>query len=136
VVFGVLNTLFSQTIAFAADEFHASNSAQGVAGAAVRFGGLLSLVLIAIADRRGRRRILLVTTAAGCAFAVTGALSPSLSSLTARHTVALAFSGALLVVDLILAAEEMPAGACAYAISLLAMASGLGAGICVLSLRQ
>ena len=32
VLFGYLNTLFNQTIAFAADEFRAGNAAQGVAG--------------------------------------------------------------------------------------------------------
>lgn len=135
IIFGYLNTLFSQTVAFAADEFHASNSAQGAAGAAVRFGALLSLVLIAAADRRGRRSILLLCTAAGCVLSATGALAPSLAWLAASQTVARAFSAALLVVALILAAEEMPAGARAYAISLLALFSGLGAGICVLSLR-
>ncbi|MBV8296075.1 MAG: hypothetical protein JO085_04495, partial [Acidimicrobiia bacterium] len=41
VLFGYINTLFSQTVAFAADEFHANNAAQGVAGGVVRAGGLL-----------------------------------------------------------------------------------------------
>ena len=41
VLFGYINTLFNQTIAFAADEFHANNAAQGVAGGFVRAGGVL-----------------------------------------------------------------------------------------------
>src|SRR5205823_9838069 len=82
VVFGYLNALFTQTIAFAGDEFHAGNSAQGVAGAVVRVGGLLALVLVSVADRRGRRIVLLGTLVAGCTFAVTGAFAPSLAWLT------------------------------------------------------
>src|SRR5438105_12676184 len=77
VVFGYLNTLFSQTIAFAGDEFGASNGAQGVAGGVVRTGGLLALVLVAMADRRGRRSVVLATAVGGCLLAATGALAPS-----------------------------------------------------------
>lgn len=135
VVFGYLNTVFTQTIAFAGDEFHAGNAAQGVAGGVVRIGGLLALLLASIADRRGRRVILLVTLVAGCALAATGAVAPSLPWLAASQVVARGFSTALLVVGFIVAAEELPAGSRAYGFSLLAMASGLGSGICVLLLR-
>ena len=54
IAFGYLNTLFTQTIAFAAEQFGSNDAAQGVAGSAVRLGGLIALVLIAAADRRGR----------------------------------------------------------------------------------
>ena len=46
-----------------------------------------------------------------------------------------AFASALLVLVTIVAAEEMPAGSRAYAVSLLAMAGGLGAGVCVMALN-
>ena len=45
------------------------------------------------------------------------------------------FATALLVVGYVVAAEELPAGSRAYGFSLLAMAAGLGTGICVISLR-
>jgi MFS family permease len=135
VVFGYLNTVFTQTIAFAGEEFRAGNSAQGVAGAVVRAGGLVALVLVGAADRRGRRALLLGSAAAGCALSLTGALAPSLPWLTASQVLARGFATALLVLVAIVAAEEMPAGARAYSVSLLAMAGGLGAGVCVLSLR-
>ncbi|MGI9034016.1 MAG: MFS transporter [Acidimicrobiales bacterium] len=135
IVFGYLNTLFTQTITFAAEELGAGNAAQGLAGAVVRVGGLVALGVVAAADRHGRRTVLLWSAAAGCVLALTGAAAPTLAWLTVSQTFARAFATALLVLVAIVAAEEMPAGSRAYAVSLLAMASGLGAGVCVLSLR-
>lgn len=135
VVFGYLNTLFTQTIPFAGEEFSAGNSAQGVAGSVVRVGGLLALVVVATADRRGRRVVLLGSAAAGCVLALTGALAPSLAWLSASQMLARAFATAMIILITIVAAEEVPAGCRAYAVSLLAMAGGLGAGVCVVALN-
>ena len=135
IVFGYLNTLFTQTIPFAGDEFGAGNSAQGVAGSVVRIGGVIALVVVAVADRRGRRKALLWSAAAGCLLAATGALAPSLPWLTASQMVARACATALVILVAIVAAEEMPAGSRAYALSLMAMAGGLGAGVCVAALN-
>jgi MFS family permease len=135
VTFGYLNTLFTQTIPFAGEEFGAGSSAQGVAGGLVRVGGLVALLVVAAADRRGRRHVVLVSAVAGCLTAVAGAVAPSLAWLTASQMLARGLATSLLILVTILAAEEMPAGSRAYAVSLLAMAGGLGAGICVLSLR-
>lgn len=134
IVAGYLNTLLTQTITFAADEFGAGEGVQGLVGTAVRVGGFLSFAVIAAADRRGRRTIVLAAAAIGCAFAVTGAFSPSIAFLAATQVLGRPFATALLVVILIVAAEEMPAGSRAYAVSILAMAGGLGAGFCVMAL--
>lgn len=135
VIFAYLGTLFTQTVSFAGEEFGAGNSAQGVAGAVVRVGGVIALLVVAAADRKGRRIVLLWSALAGCLLAVSGALAPSLPWLTASQTLARAFSTALLVLVAIVSAEEVPAGARAYAVSLLAMAAGFGAGICLMALR-
>lgn len=135
VAFGYLNTLFTQTAPFLGAEFGAGNRALGVAGSVVRLGGLVALAVVARADRRGRRSVLMFAAAAGCVLSLTGAVAPSLPWLVASQTLARAFATAILVLVAILAAEEMPAGARAYSVSLLAMAGGLGAGICVLALR-
>ena len=135
IMFGYLNTLFTQTIAFAGEEFGAGNSAQGLAGSVVRFGGLISLGLLALADRRGRRVVLLASVAGGCVLAATGALSPSLPWLAASQVLARGCAVAVLVVASIVTVEEMPAGSRAWAVSLLAMAAGFGAGVCVAALR-
>ncbi|MGH9223094.1 MAG: MFS transporter [Acidimicrobiales bacterium] len=135
VVLGYLNTLFTQTIAFAGEEFGAGDSAQGIAGSVVRLGGLLALVIVALADRRGRRTTLLTASFAGCVLAVTGAVAPSLPWLTGSQTVARGCATALLLLVGIVAAEEVPARARAYAVSLLAMATGLGAGLAIIALK-
>ncbi|MDQ4069038.1 MAG: MFS transporter, partial [Actinomycetota bacterium] len=135
IVSGYLNTLFTQTIPFAGDEFGASNSALGVAGSVVRVGGVVALLVMVQADRRGRKAVLLAATTAASLLALTGALAPSLPWLTGSQMFARAFATTILLLVTIVAAEEMPAGSRAYAVSLLAMSSGLGAGICVLGLR-
>lgn len=135
VVSGYLNTLFTQTIPFAGDEFGVSNSAQGVAGSVVRVGGLVALMVMIQADRRGRKTVLVWASTAGALLALTGALAPSLPWLTGSQMLARAFATSILLLVTIVAAEEMPAGSRAYAVSLLAMSSGLGAGVCVLGLR-
>jgi MFS family permease len=98
-------------------------------------GGFLALVVVAMADRRGRRRIVVGAAFTGCVLTVTGALAPSLAWLTASQTVARGFATALLLLVGIVAAEEVPARCRAYAVSLLAMASGLGAGFAIFALR-
>jgi MFS family permease len=132
---GYLNTLFTQTITFAGAEFGAGNRAQGVAGGVVRLGGFVALVVVTLGDRRGRRQTLLAATVAGCLLAATGALAPSLPWLTVSQTVARGFATALLVLVSIVAAEEVPARCRAYAVSLLALAGGFGAGLAVMALK-
>ncbi len=135
VASGYLGTLFTQTVPFAGDEFGASNSALGVAGSVVRVGGLVALVIMIQADKRGRKTVLVWAATAAVLVALTGALAPSLPWLAASQMLARAFATAILLLVSIVAAEEMPAGSRAYAVSLLAMSSGLGAGVCVIGLR-
>ena len=135
VVMGYLNTLFTQTVTFAGADFGAGNRAQGIAGGVVRLGGFLALAVVTTADHRGRRRVVLTAALAGCALAATGAVTPSLAWLTGSQAVARGFAGALLLLIGIVAAEEVPARCRAYAVSLLAMGGGLGAGIAVMALK-
>jgi len=131
---GFCNTLFSQTVAFAADEFGASEGAQGVAGSVVRVGIILTVLLLALADRIGRRRILVGTAVAAPLLAAVGALAPSLVVLAGIQTIARPVAIALGLVVTIVAAEEMPPGSRAYAVSVLGLAYALGAGTCVWAL--
>jgi hypothetical protein len=133
-VLGYATILLSQTITFAADEFHAGTTAQGVALAAVRFDVLLSFPLVALTDRRGRRRLLLVAAAAASVVTALGALAPSLPALIVTQVPARGLLTASAVIVTIMLAEEMPAGARAYAVSIVAMAGALGGGLCVLLL--
>ena len=135
VLFGYINTLFNQTVAFAADEFHANNAAQGIAGGFVRAGGVLAFVIVALADRRGRRPVILGAGAAGCLLSLTGAVAPSLAWLTGSQVLTQGCAYGLFILLPVVAVEELPAGSRAYAVGLLAMAAALGAGVSVAALR-
>lgn len=128
LIVGYHGTLLTQTMTFAADEFGASTSAQGDALAAVRIGGVIAVGLGALADRRGRRLILSLSLL-GCIVAtVLGAFAPNLVTLAITQALNRGTWAAATVVLAIIAAEEMPAGARAFALSLLAMTGALGAG--------
>ncbi|MEQ1788400.1 MAG: MFS transporter, partial [Acidimicrobiales bacterium] len=134
VVFSYIGTLLTQTITFAADEFSASKTDQGATLAAVRVGILGALALTALADRRGRRQVLLGCAATGCVIAALSGLAPDLLTLGIGQTIVrgLATAGGVLVV--IVAAEEMPAGSRAFSVTLIGAAGAFGAGLCLMAL--
>ncbi|HVF74726.1 MAG TPA: MFS transporter [Acidimicrobiales bacterium] len=132
---GYMGTILTQTITFAADDFGTGKGAQGVALALVRADVVLTVLIVALADRRGRRSVLLKATAVACVLTATGALAPSLAWLAASQVVARGFVTAALIVIAIVVVEEMPAGSRAYALSVLALAAGGGAGLCVVLLQ-
>lgn len=131
VVTGYLGTIISQTITYSADEFGATTGDQGSVLAAVRIGVLGALVMVALADRHGRRKLLLFSVAAACVTAAFGALTTSMWMLAGAQTVARAFSTAAAILLAIVAAEEMPRSSRAYAVGVMTLSGGLGAGICV-----
>lgn len=135
VVSGYLGTLITQTITYAGDDLGgASDRAKGIVLASVRPGILIALGLLVVADRKGRRLVLVGSAVGGCLLAATGALVPNLALLAGSQLLARVFSTALSELVAIVAAEEMPRGARAYAFSLLGMSAALGAGICVMAL--
>ena len=72
---GYLGTLITQTMTYVADGFGVEGDrAQGVTLAAVRLAIFLALPLVALADRRGRRNLLLLTVTAGVLLAAVTAL--------------------------------------------------------------
>ena len=95
---------------------------------------LLALVLVALADRRGRRRLVLGAAIASCAFTALGALAPSMIVLGATQVVSRGLSMTVVMLITVIAAEEMPAGSRAYAVSVMTMTGALGAGMCLWAL--
>jgi MFS family permease len=61
-------------------------------------------------------------------------VAPNLAVLTATQTIARPLALSLDMVIAVVATEEMPKGARAYALSLLSLSAGLGAGLCVMAL--
>lgn len=129
------NTLFTQTAHFAADRFGVDNTGLGWGGVVVRLGVVITLPLAALADHAGRRRMLVVTAWVTPLACVLGALAPSFWVLVATQTLARPVGLAMALIVGIIAAEEVPRSSRAWAISVIALAGGLGAGVAVGALR-
>ena len=129
-----VNTLFTQTVNFAADDFGVSDTGIGVGGAIVRVGIILVLPFAVLADRIGRRRVVMAMAVAAPLVTAAGALAPTFPILVATQAIGRPLGLALDFLVAVVAAEEMPRNSRAYAVSLLAMASGLGAGVAVMAL--
>jgi MFS family permease len=129
------NTIFTQTATFAADSFGISDKGLGWAGAVVRVGVVIALPFAVLADRLGRRRTIVLLAWLTPICCSLGAIAPSFWMLTATQTVARPLGIALSMLAGVAAAEDMPKNSRAYALSVLAMAAGLGAGVAVAALR-
>ncbi|HEY3485191.1 MAG TPA: MFS transporter [Ilumatobacteraceae bacterium] len=129
-----INTLFTQTVKFAADDFGVDNSGVGIAGSVVRAGIVLALPAAILADRIGRRRVITAISWAAPVVTALGAFAPTFPILVATQAIGRPLGLALGFLIAVIAAEEMPRSSRAYAVSVLAMASGLGAGVAVMSL--
>ncbi len=128
------NTLFTQTVKFAADDFGVGNTGVGVAGSIVRAGIIVAIPFAVLADRIGRQRVIRVVAWAAPIITALGALAPNFPILVATQAVGRPLGLALDFLIAVVAAEEMPRNSRAYAVSVMAMASGLGAGIAVMAL--
>jgi predicted MFS family arabinose efflux permease len=126
--------LFGQTADSVTDTFGASTKALGVSLAVSRGGVLISLAASALADRQGRRRLLLICFAGLCVTNAISAVAPSFIIFTGAQAMTRAFANSTFVVAGIAAVEEAPEGARAYAISMLALAYGAGFAIAVVLL--
>jgi MFS family permease len=129
-----VNTLFTQTVNFAADDFGVGDTGIGVAGSVVRAGIVVVLPVAAIADRAGRRRMVTAMAVAAPLVTAAGAIAPTFPFLVATQAIGRPLGLALDFLVAVVAAEEMPRNSRAYAVSVLAMASGLGAGVAVIAL--
>lgn len=131
VTAGFLGTLLGQTITFAADEFEIGESAQGLALSLVRLSILITLVVAALGDRKGRRRTLLYAAAGSIVAAAATSLVANLATLAAVQAVSRGLSHAMALLIFVFALEEAPAGSRAFVASMLGLAAGLGSGLAV-----
>ena len=100
----------------------------------MRIGILGALALTALADRRVDGGCCSAARRLGCVIAALSSLAPDLVALGVAQTLVrgLATAGGVLVV--VVAAEEMPAGSRAFAITLIGAAGAFGAGLCLMVL--
>ena len=129
-----INTLFTQTVKFAADDFGVDHSGVSDATSIVRAGIVLALPAAVMADRIGRKRVITFVAWAAPIVTALGAIAPTFAALVATQAVGRPLGLALDFLVAVVAAEEMPRSSRAYAVSVLAMASGLGAGLAVIAL--
>ncbi len=126
--------LFGQLSDPVAKTFHASNGELGGALAITRLGALIALVAAGLADRVGRRKILLGSVLGVCIASGLSAIAPNFVIFTASQTLVRACVNAALVVGGIAVIEEAPEGARAFAASMLALAAGAGYALSVILL--
>ncbi|MET0420914.1 MAG: MFS transporter [Acidimicrobiia bacterium] len=127
-------TLLTQNGDAVTTAFHESDAALGAALAIVRVGVLVSLVVVALADRLGRRRLVLVALVGACAMNAVAAVAPSFEVFTGAQLLTRAFVNAALVIAAIAVVEEAPEGARAFATAMFGLALGVGVGLSVLLL--
>lgn len=135
LVAGALYGLLTQVLTFVSADLGDGTAGQQTALlSVVRIGVVITMAAMFLADRRGRRRVAIVSFTAAGMLTLAGALAPTWWAFGALQFVArnLAIAG-LLCVDTI-AVEELPAGSRAMATGLGALAYGLGAGVVVVTL--
>lgn len=126
--------LFGQNAGFIQDAFGTSDSGLTVSLAITRVGALVAIVAAALADRRGRRRILLVSLAGIAISNGVAAAAPDLGIFTAAQVVTRGLVNAAIPVAVIAAVEEAPEGARAFSVAMLSLAGGAGFAVTVLLL--
>lgn len=114
--------------------FHASDTTLSNALAVTRLGALIALVGIALADRGGRRRSILIGVVGSAVVCGVSAFSPNLVFFTGAQVLQRAFLIVTATVASVAVVEEAPEGARAYATSMLALAGGFGYSFSVITL--
>ncbi len=129
LVFG--SALLSQNAGYVKDAFRVSDAALDTSLAVSRVGVLIALVAAAMADRKGRRTLILVSVTGICLANAVAAVAPNLAVFTVGQILMRGFANAGLIVTGIAAIEEAPEGARAYSLALLGLAGGFGYGFAV-----
>jgi MFS family permease len=120
------SSLLSQNVDYVGRSFGASDQALATALAVSRVGVLIALVASALADRKGRRMLMLISFGGVCLANALAAVSPNLAVFTVSQLLMRGFANTALVVAGIATVEEAPDGARAYSLALLGLAGGFG----------
>jgi predicted MFS family arabinose efflux permease len=127
-------SLLSLTLPYAADVYSVDNRDFATGLAIVRAGVLLALVLGPLADRFGRRGLVIAAASAHCLVAAVLGLAPSFEAYIGGHVALRCIDTALGIAIAVLVAEIVAAGSRAVALSLVSLAAGGGIVLAVMSL--
>ena len=111
------------------DQAGLSGTELGIGLAVIRLSSVLGLPLTGLADRVGRRRMLLVTVIIGLAVTVTAAASPGYWWFVAVFALGRPFLSATNALAQVVAAEQTGSGQRARAVALVTAGYGVGAGL-------
>jgi MFS family permease len=114
-------------------DFNANTPALSDLGSVLALGSLGALPLSTLADRFGRRRLIAAGVLGFSLANFASAFAPSIAVLAVLRLVAVCFEILVGSVATALIVEEAPAGRRGQAVSVLALLSGLGAGITVVA---
>ncbi len=128
---GYMGVVIGQTITFAARDFGVEDDAQANTLAAIRIGVLLSLVFLGLADRRGRRVVILWFALIACLFTALGAVADGMFSLGASQMVSRGLVTGLITLITLATTEEVPASSRAMAVGFATLTTGFGAALVV-----
>jgi MFS family permease len=131
---GFLATLLPETLTYAASEMHVRTFGQGVVFASVELSALPALLALVLADRRGRRSVVLWATGGAAVLSELGGFAPSIVWLTVTQVAAGALLAAAGIAAIVMAVEEVPRGCRAWAVGVLGLAGGFGGGVPLLLL--
>lgn len=131
ILTGFAAAIFGQFANPIARTFHLTDSGLAEAAAITRIGALVALLGAAMADRIGRRRVLLAALAVVCIGSLASALSPTFELLTVAQILVRAGVNTALVVGGIAVVEEAPEGARAFSVAMLGLAAGAGYALSV-----
>jgi putative MFS transporter len=120
------SSIIGQFLSDIAHSFGTTDDGLGVSLAILRIGMLVALFASALADRLGRRTVVLWSLGGLAVASAVSAVSPNLATFTTAQTFARGFSAAVVIAAGIAAVEEAPEGARAYATSILALTGGAG----------
>jgi AAHS family 3-hydroxyphenylpropionic acid transporter len=131
---GYGRTLVNVTLAHIGRDLGASSDALSYALATIALGSLGVLLLGPVADRIGRRRLLLASLLLFAIFGAATAMATSLAALVAWQLAARVFQEGALFTAFVLAAEETAPASRAAAQGVLGTLNALGAGLAALVL--
>lgn len=113
-------------------DFHAGVPALSDMGSVLALGALVALPLGVLADRVGRRRLLIAGVAGFSLVNIASGLAQSLATLTALRLLASCLESAAAAVAIVYVVEEVSADLRGLAISALTIAAGAGTGVTTL----
>jgi putative MFS transporter len=119
-------TIFHLAMPEIARTFHMADPAIGLMATIVRFGGMLSFLVVILADRYGRKPIISTTVICYTVFTLFTALSTGVKSFTIFQSAAQIFLAAEFGVAVTMISEEFPDATRGRAIAALHMVAFLG----------